>query len=337
MTEQNVITAEQVAAARSRRVSLIETFANRLGLEPDKMMATLKATAFRVRGGEVTNEQMAALLVVANEHGLNPFTKEIYAYPDKQGGIVPVVGVDGWLKIINEHPQFNGMDFRESDEIATLEGSKPCPKWIECTIHRKDRAHPTVIREYLDEVYRPPFIKDGRAIDGPWQTHTKRFLRHKTIIQAARAAFSFAGIYDPDEADRVLAAEDAIDVTPVKMSPKRLREIVDGMLAAVKADNAVELQKVWTSMNQDEQLHVWGTLRSWERTAIKKLQSGVKALPEGIDLDAWSVEALNATKDADGYLATWKAVQDAYAERDMLVPPDIETVAMDRKQVLAVP
>ena len=36
---------------------------------------------------------------------------------------------------------------------------------MECVMHRKDRKHPTAIREYLDEVYREPFTgnKDGRS------------------------------------------------------------------------------------------------------------------------------------------------------------------------------
>jgi hypothetical protein len=61
----------------------------------------LKATAFK---GQVSDAQMTALLIVANQYGLNPWTKEIYAFPDKNNGIVPVVGVDGWSRIINEPP-----------------------------------------------------------------------------------------------------------------------------------------------------------------------------------------------------------------------------------------
>jgi hypothetical protein len=82
------------------------------------------------------------------------------------------------------------MEFRASDKLVEMPSAKPCPEWMECVMHRKDREHPTTIREYLDEVYREPFTgnKDGRSytINGPWQSHTKRFLRHKTMIQAAR-------------------------------------------------------------------------------------------------------------------------------------------------------
>ncbi|MGC6598113.1 recombinase RecT, partial [Escherichia coli] len=52
------------------------------------------------------------------------WTKEIYAFPDKQNGIVPVVGVDGWSRIINENQQFDGMDFEQDNESCTCRIAK---------------------------------------------------------------------------------------------------------------------------------------------------------------------------------------------------------------------
>lgn len=198
-------------------LKLIEKFALQMGgVEPDKMLSTLKATAFRLpdkyRSGnwtpqEVTNEQMMALLVVANKYGLNPFIKEIYAFPDK-GGIVPIVGVDGWSRMINDHEQFDGMKFVFSKEAVVIDDhAKRCPEAITCIIYRKDRSHATEITEYLDEVYRPAFEKDGKVKPGPWQSHTKRMLRHKAMIQCARIAFGFTGIHDQDEAERIVASD----------------------------------------------------------------------------------------------------------------------------------
>lgn len=67
---------------------LIQRFAERFSVDPNKLFDTLKATAFKQRDGSApTNEQMMALLVVADQYGLNPFTKEIFAFPDKQAGI----------------------------------------------------------------------------------------------------------------------------------------------------------------------------------------------------------------------------------------------------------
>lgn len=213
-----------VTPVPQKRVSLVETFANKLGVEPGKMLDTLKATAFRQKGDTViSNEQMMGLLIVANQYDLNPWTKEIYAFPDKANGIVPVVGVDGWSRIINSHPQADGFEFRYSDKLAEIELAdekepkpRPCPEWCEVVIRRKDRATPIVVREYLDEVYRHPFKGQYGYSPGPWQSHTKRMLRHKTLIQGARIAFGFAGIYDEDEASRIIeAGVDIIDITPV--------------------------------------------------------------------------------------------------------------------------
>jgi phage recombination protein Bet len=173
------------------KASILVKIASRYSVEPTVLLDTLKNTAFRQRDNQppVTNEQMVALLVVADQYKLNPFTKEIYAFPDK-GGIVPVVGVDGWARIINEHPAFDGMDF--NDGPADKAGA---PEWIECVMYRKDRTHPTKVRERMSEC---------RRSTPPWQSHPTRMLRHKAMIQCARIAFGFAGIYDEDEAERII-------------------------------------------------------------------------------------------------------------------------------------
>ena len=93
---------------------LIKKFAERYSFDEEALIDTLKATAFKVNDGVVTDAQMMALLIVADQHGLNPFTKEIYAFPDKKNGIVPVVGIDGWSRILNGHPAFDGMTFDAS-------------------------------------------------------------------------------------------------------------------------------------------------------------------------------------------------------------------------------
>ena len=194
-------------------LSQAKKLAESFGIEGDaqEIVSILKATAFRSDKGEVSDAQLAALLIVAGQYGLNPWTKEIYAFPDKKNGIVPVVGVDGWSRIINEHPQFDGMEFRASETMIRMPGANvDAPEWMEAVIYRKDRSRPTVVREYLDEVYREPFKGQYGVVVGPWQTHTKRFLRHKTSIQSSRLAFGFGGIYDQDEAERI------VEASPVK-------------------------------------------------------------------------------------------------------------------------
>lgn len=221
--------------ATTEKRSLVNTYASKMGVEPDKLLHTLKRTAFKQKNNEeITNEQMMALLVVANRYDLNPFVKEIYAYPDK-GGIVPIVGVDGWSRMINNHPQFDGLEFDYSPNMAKIDDDhKPCPEWVKVRIYRKDRARPIEVTEFFDEVYRPPFEGTGRngtyKVNGPWQTHTKRLLRHKGLIQCSRLAFGYTGLFDEDEAERIM--EQRGRDLRIEVAPSG-KEVADSMTAAL--------------------------------------------------------------------------------------------------------
>jgi len=246
--------------------SLLAKFGERYAVDANKMLETLKATAFKQRDGSApSNEQMMALLVVADQYKLNPFTREIYAFPDKQNGIVPVVGVDGWSRIINSHPQFDGMEFNYSEEMVKPQGAEhEAHVWVECVLYRKDRSRPTVVREYLDEVYREPF-KPG--MKGPWQTHTKRFHRHKATIQGARLAFGFVGIYDEDEAQRI-AEQTERDMGPAQVvEPKALPpcpdDKLDGFINAVAsgrqgADDIIAMASTRYTLSEDQASQITG-------------------------------------------------------------------------------
>lgn len=217
------------------------------------LINTLKATAFK---GDVSDAQMTALLVVANQYRLNPWTKEIYAFPDKKNGIVPVVGVDGWARIINSHPQFDGMEFSYSDELVQMpSAASKAPAWIECSMFRKDRTRPVVVREYLDECYREPFKGQYGVVNGPWQSHPKRFLRHKATIQCARLAFGFGGIYDQDEADRIIEQPEK-DITPraeaiAASVPEASPDLIEAMRSAA-VEGVATYQKAWASLTKEQ-------------------------------------------------------------------------------------
>jgi phage recombination protein Bet len=163
-----------------------------VNVDPQELVETLKQTAFRTPQGAVPSDaQMTALLVVANQYQLNPWTKEIYAFPAKGGGIVPIVGVDGWANIINSHPQFDGMEFEYDHGEG---GPKGLPVSVTCVIYRKDRTRPTKVTEFFDECYRNT---------EPWNAMKRRMLRHKAMIQCGRIAFGYGGIHDPEEGEQI--------------------------------------------------------------------------------------------------------------------------------------
>ncbi len=249
--------------------SLLVRVASKYGVDPERMLTTLKATAFKQQGDyEVSNEQMMALLIVAEQHGLNPWTKEIYAFPDKKNGIVPVVSVDGWARIINENSQLDGIEFKYSEALiaaGTLKGqTMGCHEWIEAIIHRKDRAAPVVVREYFEEVYRAPFEGRGSngpyTVNGPWQSHPRRMHRHKALIQCARIAFGFGGIYDQDEAERIVEAQpETVVVTSTRVDPRGDTSMVSDL------DEMQHVASITDLLNADkDENQIADTLRAYE-------------------------------------------------------------------------
>lgn len=196
-----------------------------------ELIQILKSTAFK---GQVSDAQMAAILVIANQYRLNPFTNEIYAFPS-QGGIVPVVGVDGWARIINGNSQFDGMEFEQDAESCT------------CKIYRKDRSHPVSVTEFMEECKR-----DTK----PWKSHPRRMLRHKAMIQAARLSFGFAGIFDEDEAERIKDAKDGVadaqasPFTGDKDNPDRADLIATGEKVAMRGMD--ELKGWFESISRED-------------------------------------------------------------------------------------
>jgi phage recombination protein Bet len=157
--------------------------ARRFGMEPGPFEAVLRAT---VVPAETTKEQFAAFLLVAKRYNLDPITREIYAFPTRAGGIQPIVSIDGWLRIINDHPQLDGIEFFDHLDDSKLVA-------ISCKIYRKDRAHPIELTEYMSEC---------RRASEAWNKWPARMLRHKALIQCARYAFGLSGIIEPDEFER---------------------------------------------------------------------------------------------------------------------------------------
>ena len=181
----------QVVSINEKR-SVLRTMSERYGMEPMPFEKTLRAT---VVPNNCSQEQFAAFLLVANQYGLNPVTREIYAYPSRNGGVVPIVSIDGWINLVNSNKACDGFEFdMNHDEAGNLVSCT-------CRMYRNDRKHPVTVTEYLSECVRST---------EPWKMK-HRMLRHKALIQAARYAFGFAGIYDEDEGKTIA---ESIDNTP---------------------------------------------------------------------------------------------------------------------------
>jgi len=184
---------EVLEKTRPAKLSLIASMAAKYEMEPNAFADAVRKTAMP---STATNEEFAAFLMVAKEYRLNPLLHEIHAFPKRGGGITPVVSIDGWISLVNQHPAMNGMEFdyheNKNNQLVACT----------CRLYRKDRDRAIEVTEYLVECFRNT---------EPWKIAPKRMLRHKALIQAARYAFGFSGIYDDDEAQRI---NDMRDVSP---------------------------------------------------------------------------------------------------------------------------
>jgi hypothetical protein len=215
-------TSESSLPFGAENTSVLDRSVARSGLGYDSFVRALIGTALS-RLLIWDQADLDRLLVKAEMLGLDPLSGEIYAVDagsnlsDELGesagssnsnsnsaikspmncassrrGVVIVVSVDGWSRIINAHPQFDGMKFFESEP-----GHDELPLYFECTIFRKDRRVATSVREYMYEAHTG---------SGAWLTHPRRMLRHKAMVQCARICFGLGGVYEPDEAQRVAQA-----------------------------------------------------------------------------------------------------------------------------------
>ena len=182
-------------------MSLLRRYADRMGVAPEQLYATLLKVIFK-RSEAVREEELLAFLLVCEKYGLDPFLKEIYPTLTQKQGLLPVVSVDGWLRLLHRQDDFDGLSIEFSDEKTTVElvdrmsgkYAVTAPTKCRVAIHLKNKSYPVTIEEHFAEVVRPT---------DPWRTHPCRMLRHKAVIQCIRVAYSFGGIYDADEAGAI--------------------------------------------------------------------------------------------------------------------------------------
>ena len=151
--------------------------------------------------------EVAAFLLVCKQYDLNPLVKEVYPMPARRGdGMSALVSLDGWVTLMNRNPAFDGLEF---EDILDDKGKLVS---VTCKIWRSDRSHPTSTTEYMAECFQ-----DRK--DSPWLKWPNRMLRHKSTIQAARLAFGFSGLMDPDEYERLEEAPEAPPAAPQGIEP----------------------------------------------------------------------------------------------------------------------
>jgi len=178
---KNYMTSEnnQIAVAQPfvKASTQLSTF---LGIETSMMLDTLKAQCFKgLRPEQVSDAQLAAFVSVCNVQKLNPLIPGmVYAYPERNGGITPIVGPDGTFKKLDEHIAEGKLSGYECI-VYPEDGSGAKPTHATATIFRKDAPeHPARYTAYFSE---------WNVSSNPnWQQKPRHMLWLRAIKQAAR-------------------------------------------------------------------------------------------------------------------------------------------------------
>lgn len=145
-----------------------------------EMLNTLRNT---VAPG-LTDSEFALFAEIVKSTGLNPVTKEVWAI--KAGGRLQLMtGINGFLRIANSHPMFDGMEVefdKDGDRIVAATAK----------VYRKDRRFPAVATAFMAEYGKPTPI---------WKQMPSVMLSKCAKSLAIREAFvqELGGLYTQEE------------------------------------------------------------------------------------------------------------------------------------------
>jgi len=125
---------------------------------------------------EVPAKTILRVLRTMQSLHLDPFNEELGFTQYEDGSWQVFITIEGCSKILNQHPQFNGLVFHQADTL--IDG---IPEWVECSIYRRDRIMPITVREYFVEV---------RSEKDIWKKMPRRMLRHRALQQCVRLAIT---------------------------------------------------------------------------------------------------------------------------------------------------
>lgn len=131
-----------------------------------------------------TEAEFEMFLEFCKSTGLNPFKKEIWFIKTGQG-VQMMTGINGFLTIANNHPQFDGMTVKIDEQDGKLVSAT-------CTVYRKDRKYPSEATVYYSE-----YAKNSPI----WRTMPRMMLQKVAKSVALREAFpqELNGMYTQEE------------------------------------------------------------------------------------------------------------------------------------------
>jgi phage recombination protein Bet len=154
-----------------------------------------------------TDAQLRMFIEVCRTTGLNPWLREVWFVAEKS---MIMAGRDGYLRVANEHPAFDGIETRvERDD-------KQIPIKAVCTVWRKDRTHPTICEAYFSEY---------KSASPVWTKYPSAMISKVAEVLALKRSFAINGV----------VSEEEMDATVNPISQPTPQAVADSKIAQMKS------------------------------------------------------------------------------------------------------
>ena len=257
--------------------------ADNVGTTPEEIKSVLSGMIISAKaqhGAVATDAELTVVSGICAQYDLNPLTREAHAFISG-GKLSVVIGIDGWLRIANRQPNFNGIEYDYEFDGKELVA-------VTTKIHVKGRDFPVCVTEWMDECYQPK--------SPAWQKFKKRMLRNKSTGQAIRVAFGISEVIDDDEKTRITDSATERDITPVQPTGPTTEEINNLMAECGDLDT---LDQACVSIKDELQRNGTWKARSAEAIALKvKHRDRINSYVDVDDIDTDTQHAMPETSEA---------------------------------------
>ncbi len=226
MSENNEIVVSTAPSGQLSDTALAQQLGETYGMPAQSIANLIRAQIIAVPqdAPPATPAELAVVMSVMRQYGLNPMLKQIHAWRDNKGRLAVMVGYDGWQDYARRQPTYQFVSYKFGPIVDTPDkkGCK-CWEWVQPIIHDEKYGQVEMVPVYLEEWY----VKQRGNYPEPWQKQTKHRLHLKAFTSAIREFYGIGGVLDEVDRD-VLEAQRPDPTYHTAERVKTLAEKMDG-------------------------------------------------------------------------------------------------------------
>ena len=177
---------DPVIRATVNRQSILQTSAAFLGVDPKHVYNVLRGIWGTTKGQPaLTDAEIWRGLALISRYELDPFAREIYVTRDKQGRLMIILGIDGWIRVLNRTDHYDGFEQELEEQDGRILS-------VTTSIYSTKRSHATSYKAFASE-----YVKLGGFMAEKIPGH---MLRLFSLRHAARLFTPLGGCVTEEEA-----------------------------------------------------------------------------------------------------------------------------------------